>query len=120
MRLGIIGDGAIGKYVRRNALEHGHVVRALLVRKERLQDSAVEATDGTIYVANVADLPDDINHMVDCAGHTTLKSYGPDILRRGVDLTTVSLGALADSALFQDLERAATEGGARLERIACG
>jgi aspartate dehydrogenase len=65
-------------------------------------------------VDNIADLPDDIDHMVDCAGHTALKSYGPDILRGGTDLITVSLGALADSNLFQNLERAATEGHARL------
>jgi len=113
MRIGIIGDGAIGRYVRERALERGHVVGALLLRAERLQDRPAEL-DGTPCVGAVADLPDDIGHMIDCAGHIALKSYGPDILRRGTDLTTVSLGALADPDLFQSLEQAATEGGARL------
>ena len=113
MRLGFIGDGAIGRYAREKALQSGHEVRALLLRPERLREHAKEP-DGTLCVDNVADLPDDIDHMVDCAGHAALKSYGPDILRSGTDLTTVSLGALADPDLFDRLEQAATEGGSKL------
>ncbi|MGB5490018.1 MAG: aspartate dehydrogenase [Woeseiaceae bacterium] len=113
MRIGIIGDGAIGRYVRARALERGHVVRALLLRAKRLPEPAAKLQD-TICVGNAADLPDDIDQMIDCAGHTALKSYGPDILRGGTDLITVSLGALADTALFKSLEDAATEGGSRL------
>lgn len=113
MRIGIIGDGAIGRYVRDKALERDHVVLALLLRPERLQDRKTES-NGTPCVSAVADLPDDIEHMIDCAGHTALQSYGPDILRGGTDLTTVSIGALADPELFQSLEQAAIEGGSRL------
>jgi aspartate dehydrogenase len=69
---------------------------------------------GEVLVDKVADLPDDIDHMVDCAGHAALKSYGPDILRGGTDLTTVSLGALADADLYDQLEQAAAEGNSKL------
>ena len=113
MRLGIIGDGAIGRYVREEALRGGHEIRALLVRPERLEDQAQDQ-QRALLVSNVSDLPGDIEHMVDCAGHAALRSYGPDILRGGTDLTTVSLGALADPVLFASLEQAAIEGGARL------
>ena len=113
MKIGIIGDGAIGSYVRDSLLERGHVIGAILKRRERLQGRATER-DGTLYVASVGDLPDDIEHMIDCAGHLALRSYGPDILRRGTDLTTVSIGALADPDLHQGLEKAATEGHAKL------
>lgn len=105
MRIGIIGDGAIGRYVRSTALAHGHEIRALLLLEERPDPHCV---------TSVADLPDDIDHMIDCAGHSALRSYGPDILRRGTNLTTVSLGALADSDLFQSLELAASDGGVKL------
>jgi aspartate dehydrogenase len=113
MKIGIIGEGAIGSYVRDSLLERGHVIRAILKRRERLQGPATEH-DGTLYVASVEDLPDDIEHMIDCAGHLALKSYGPDILRRGTDLTTVSIGALADPDLHQSLQQAATAGHAKL------
>lgn len=113
MKIGIIGKGAIGRYVRDKVLERGHTLRVLLLRAEHLQNRA-EEPDGTLSVASVADLPDDINLMIDCAGHSALKTYGPDILRRGTDLMTISIGALADSDLYRRLERAATEGNARL------
>ena len=113
MKIGIIGEGAIGTYVRGKILEQGHVVKAIILRPERLQNHAAEQ-NGTLYVASVEDLPDDVEHMIDCAGHSALKSYGPDILRRGTNLTTVSIGALADPDLHQRLEQAATEGHARL------
>ena len=113
MNLGIIGNGAIGRYVRNNALERGHAIRALLLRTERLE-AELDVTDGIRVVDRIVDLPDDIDHMIDCAGHSALRSYGADILRSGTDLTTVSLGALADPALFEALHRAAKEGGARL------
>lgn len=113
MRIGIIGDGAIGRYVQQRALAYGYEIGALVLSPKSLQDRAAKL-HGTICVSNVADLPDDIDHMVDCAGHTALKSHGPDILRSGTDLTTVSLGALADPDLYGKLEKAATEGRARL------
>ena len=106
MRIGIIGAGAIGSYVRDRALERGHVIQALLMRTDKLEQAAAEL-DGTLCVDAVADLPDDIEHMIDCAGHEALLAYGPDILRRGTDLTTVSLGALADNEFLRRLQQAA-------------
>ena len=93
MNIGLIGDGAIGRYVREKAEQRDHIVR-LVMRAERL--------------------PDDIDLMIDCAGHSALNSYGADILRGGTDLITVSIGALADPDLMQKLEDAAIEGQSRL------
>jgi len=116
MNIGIIGEGAIGSFVRDKLIEHGHVLRALLVLPELVDQCAAEFP-GTTCVANVADLPDDVDQMIDCAGHIALQVHGPGILRRGVDLTTVSIGALADAELYQSLEEAAAEGNARLHLV---
>lgn len=113
MRIGIIGDGAIGRYVRDRAIERGHDIRALVLRTEFLPGRG-EDSAGAHCVDNAADLPDDIEHMIDCAGHAALQAHGPAILRSGTDLTTVSVGALADAGLFQDLEDAAIEGKSKL------
>jgi len=109
MRIGIIGDGAISRYVQEAALERGHEMAALVLRTKYLPRRGEEPS-GVLCVDTVAELPDDIELMIDCAGHDALRVHGPDILRSGTDLATVSLGALADSDLLQTLEDAATQG----------
>lgn len=113
MQIGIIGTGAIGGYVRDELQSRGFAIRALLVLPELLAATAGEFPD-SVCVSSAADLPDDIDHMIDCGGHMALKIHGPGILRRGFDLTTVSVGALADAGLYSDLEQAAAEGNAKL------
>ncbi len=113
MKIGIIGEGAIGRYVRDGLLEKGHEIGAILVRPERLRERSTES-GGLNYVSAVDELPADIDYMLDCAGHEALRTLGPGILRRGIDLITVSIGALADADVQQDLENAAAEGGAKL------
>ncbi|MCH9694544.1 MAG: aspartate dehydrogenase [Gammaproteobacteria bacterium] len=116
MKIGIIGSGAIGTYVRNGLLAQGHEIRAIVSLPEDLPRRQLEQ-NGTCYVASVNDLPADIDHMIDCAGHMALRVHGPEILRAGTDLTTVSVGALADEVLFHSLEQAATEGGSRLHLV---
>ena len=109
MKIGIIGEGAIAGYVGAHLEETGAALRAVLVRPARLDGA------GAPRVASVADLPEGLDLMVDCAGHAALAEHGPAILERGIDLVTVSLGALADRALHDRLEAAAKAGGARQE-----
>lgn len=108
MKIGLIGNGAIANYVSAKLKERGHVVGAILLRQERVTENPV------LYVGSVQDLPSDLDLMIDCAGHSALIAYGPDILARGTDLITVSLGALADQDVYKNLESAAQGGCARL------
>lgn len=111
MRIGIIGNGAIAHYVCDKAAEYGHEVVAQLLRPTH---SAESSNDEILYISAVADLPENVEHVVDCAGHSALRDYGPEILRGGRSLTTVSIGALADATLFESLAQAAKEGESRL------
>ncbi|MBE0455224.1 MAG: aspartate dehydrogenase [Roseovarius sp.] len=109
MKIGLIGEGAIGRYVAQTLSAEKAGPHVTLVRPARLNE-----TQGLQRVARVADLPDDIDLMIDCAGHAALMCHGPAILERGMDLITVSVGALADRKLEQELTRAAKAGGAQL------
>jgi aspartate dehydrogenase len=108
MKIGLIGRGAIAGYARKELVKQGHVIGAVLVRREHI------ATDPDLNVGSAQDLPNDLDVMIDCAGHAALVKFGPDILARGFDLVTVSLGALADREVYRSLESAAKLGGARL------
>ncbi len=108
MKIGLIGNGVIAGYARTEIEKRGHSIGAILLRAERVE------TENKLHVGAVTDLPDDLDLMIDCAGHTALAAYGPDILRGGTSLITVSLGALADPDLYAALENAAREGGSKL------
>ena len=111
MKIGIIGEGAIGRYVAEILGERGLGPHVILVRSHH-ENSAVAGC--VQHVTSVADLPDGISLMVDCAGHAALAQHGPAILERSIDLITVSLGALANPDLGESLSRAAYRGNAQL------
>ena len=52
--------------------------------------------------------------IVECAGQTAVRTFGPAVLKSGIDFMVVSAGALADATLFDDLMRQAKGNGARL------
>lgn len=108
MKIGLIGNGAIANYVQ-NALAHRpHSIDAILVRPARV------AENPQLYVGAVQDLAGDLDLVIDCAGHAALAANGPAILGRGIDMITVSLGALADQTVFQSLKVAAQAGRSKL------
>lgn len=109
MIVGIIGNGAIARHVRKHIASSDHTLGAVLLRAERKG----EQTTGP-YVYSIADLPDDLDLMIDCAGHTALAANGAEILQSGTDLITVSIGALADQKLYDKLQDAALQGNAKL------
>lgn len=111
MKIGLIGEGAIGRYVADKLDVAGIAPQVVLVRPARLDGSENAAV---ARVGSVADLPPDIDLMVDCAGHGALIEHGAAILERGIDLVTVSLGALADPELERKLTQAARAGDAQL------
>lgn len=108
MKIGLIGNGAIANYVRHAVRPLDHSIDVILTRQSRVAENLA------LHVGSVEELPSDLDLVIDCAGHTALATYGPAVLQRGFDLVTVSLGALAVEKLYQTLNDAAVQGGARL------
>lgn len=111
MKIGIIGEGAIGRYVAGILYERSLGPHVIVTRSCHLDETSA---DNTAHVGSVADLPPDITLMVECAGHAALAEHGCAVLERGIDLITISLGALADPALAKNLADAARGGGSQL------
>ena len=111
LRVGLIGPGAIAQHVARGLAGIGAQLALAVIRPGR--GDAARAALGDVPLADAvpARLPD---IMVDCAGHAGLAAHGPAILRAGVPLLTVSLGALADQGLEAALRQAAHQGDTRL------
>ncbi len=109
--IAIIGNGAIARHLRAALPGSGIALGALLVRTERLKE---RPESDPIWISQPDDLPENVDLIVDCAGHAALQTFGAEILTKGRDLLTVSLGALADDALRERLENAAQDGASTL------
>jgi aspartate dehydrogenase len=108
----IIGQGAIARYVRAQLPALNITEIAAIVRPGR------EIGDCTPpCIADLNDLPSRPDLVIDCGGHQALAAHGPVALALGIDVMTVSLGALADLQIERSLRDAGIAGGARLHLV---
>lgn len=122
MNVGLVGCGAIGSllYDLLNRYVPEARVRSVYERVEHHENARNALGAGVRIVDGVDDLlEDELDLVVECAGHEALSQLGPSILAAGCDLLVASVGALADSSLESMLIASAAEGSARL-RIPSG
>lgn len=124
MRLGLIGFGNIATSLLALMRDTGVQLEALSVltlpefaadTRARIEagfaDLAGEfavVTDAAALLSSQPDL------VVECAGHEAVTAHVPAVLEAGVDAIVVSIGALADAALYARLRKAAEAGGSRV------
>lgn len=111
MRIGIIGKGAISQFVARELSATGHMISAYLLRENPSREQNRSDLGDAVCATSVAGLPTDLDVVIDCAGHAALREHGCSVLEAGIDLVTVSCGALADQGLSDRLQAAAENNG---------
>lgn len=112
----LIGFGAIGSAVFKRMqaqplvrITHVVVSPASLARvQQQLGDRAQAATS----------VPDGAALVLECAGHSALVAHVLPALRRGVECAVLSVGALSEPGLPEQLEEAARVGGTQLHLLA--
>lgn len=117
MRIALIGYGGIGRAVAAIvAREPADVeVGCVLVRPGRAAAIKPEIPQGCSIVETFSCLlASDVECVVECAGHSAVAEYGPQVLSAGRDLIVISVGALADQALLERLNRAAMKSSTQL------
>ena len=116
--IAIIGHGAIARHVAAGLAARGRPAQLVITRPGR-EGAAQAALDlPALAWEDGATVPlDGIGVALDCAGHGALRAMGPALLARGIDVITLSLGALADDAMAACLAEAAAAGGARLRLV---
>lgn len=123
--LGIIGMGAIGKaLVTTLAREMAAPLErvTVLVRPTGVAAAIADLRAAGAALAGRTDVVTNVgallgarpNVVVECAGHGALVAFGQTTLANGTELIVVSVGALADAALQDELVDAAKRGKSRL------
>ncbi|WP_371810262.1 aspartate dehydrogenase [Ruegeria sp. HKCCD8929] len=111
MLIAFIGHGAIASHAARRCPDGAEII-AVICRPGR--EAAARQVMGAPAITEIADLPKRPDLLIDCAGHAGLRAHGLAALRAGIDVLTVSVGALADAELHSDLVEAAEAGQAQL------
>ena len=111
MRVGLIGLGAIGRGILEllTPADDIDVVGALVADAARARPAGTPRTCQS--AAELIALRPEV--VVEAAGHAALRQHGPAVLRAGVDLILVSVGALAEPETEQAMRDAACAGGSR-------
>lgn len=117
--IAIIGFGAIAHAVISSFEQmQGVKLSHLLVRAGRKAEVEDAVGEHIKVICDVAEIEEKPALTVECASHQAVMQFGPDVLRRGLDLAVVSTGALADSAVEQELISAAEQGNSRVHLLA--
>lgn len=117
-RVGLIGAGTIGGFVLDNVMD-GKIDNVEIVvvcgRSEKSKGRDKVASYGIPWITNMEELFNwDLDAVVEVASQETLEEIGEKVLRAGIDLIPLSLGAFVDGDLLERLINAAKEGGSVL------
>lgn len=124
MRLGLIGFGNIATtlldLMGKTGLVPAHLTVLTLpefeeATRRQLADGFGTPGQSASVVTRAGELLDQSPDLVvECAGHAAVQAHVPPVLRAGIDVVQVSVGAMADARLEADLRQAAKAGKARL------
>jgi aspartate dehydrogenase len=118
--VGLIGCGAIGTVLAR-AIDKGqagdaHLVMIYDIIAEKSKILREKLTCKPKIAENFRELIEceSVNLVIEAASQEAVKDYALNVLRAGKDLMVMSVGALADSKLTEEIRRCAKESGRRI------
>ncbi len=118
LNLLMIGHGSIGGWVSQNLIKTSNIrLGWVLVRSGKEQTIRDQLDSSVQVISDIKQLHGKPDYAVECAGHQGLLAHGSSILKRGIPLGVVSIGALSDDLLISSLKQAAIEGGTHLDII---
>ncbi|MFK8080733.1 MAG: aspartate dehydrogenase [Granulosicoccus sp.] len=112
----LIGYGAIGQFVFDAVQNSSHSRVAAILCRRGHETRARSALHETIAcISESSQVPEDIDLVVECAGHIAVATHIPALLRKGKNVICISNGALANAALALELDQAASDGNSQLQ-----
>ena len=110
-RIVVVGHGPIARYVIEQVIDESPIRILALVSREFSLRKAQEFADGRFPVHTaIREVMPKPDLVVDCAGHSGLIEHGPAALETGINVISISTGALATPELLENLEMSARNG----------
>ena len=110
MKVGILGCGAIANIITNFAVEGelGVDLEFFYDRDMERAENLASQVDGTV-VLNINDLVEPVDLVIETAAPQAVKEIVPEILQKGKDVIIMSVGALLDNELRNNLKEIAKE-----------
>ena len=116
-KFGIVGCGFLGNIVAdawKNGLLEDYELVGVTSRSRSSSEATAEKT-GCKVCDNIDELlAMEPEYIVETASVEAVRAIAVPVLRRGVDLIVISIGAFADLAFYEEVRQAAREGGAKV------
>lgn len=115
MKVGIIGCGAIANIITTsivpedNCIDIEYFFDKDIERAENLASLA-----GGVAALDFDDMVDHVDLILECASPDSVKEFAPKVLKKGVDMIIMSIGALMDNDFYLEIEKIAKENGAKV------
>ena len=116
-KFGIVGCGFLGNIVAnawKNGLLEDYELVGVTSRSPESAQKAAEAVGCTVCADVGALLALDPEYIVETASVEAVREMAIPVLKRGVNLVVISIGAFADLAFYEQVRQAAREGGAKV------
>lgn len=115
MKVGILGCGAIANIITNFAAEGklGVDLNFFYDRDMERAENLASQVDGTVVLA-IEDMLDQVDLVIETASPQAVVEIVPQILERGKDVIVMSVGALMDPVLRDQLENIAKENNSRI------
>ena len=115
MKVGIIGCGAIANIITTSIVpENNGIDIAYFFDKDIEKAENLASLAGGVAVLNFDDMMNDVDLILECAAPVSVKEYAPKVLEHGIDMIIMSIGALMDNELYNELEQLAKNHGAKI------
>lgn len=112
----LVGFGAIGRSVfQRAAGLPGLKISHIVVPEAHVAEAQAFAGDAAVVGSQV---PEHTQLLLECAGHAALTEHVLPALARGVECAVLSVGALSEAGLPEQLAAAAEQGGTQAHLLA--
>lgn len=111
----LIGYGAIGRSVHARLRGHAGIRIAHVVVSPRSLTAVRDAVGSEVLVLDT--VPADATLVLECAGHSALTTHVLHALERGIECAVLSVGALSDAGLAEQLDDAARRGETQLHLL---
>ena len=114
MRVGIIGCGVIGTFLAKSLDKLPNVTEILLMDRKESASRSLSSSLTKARVATFDTMLEEADLIVESASQEAVRKYIPRVLQSGIDVVVMSVGALADDELREQLLILAEEKGGRL------